>query len=143
MIHFTLKCAREHRFESWFQSVTAFEKLMEAGMVSCSVCGSSEVEKALMAPRVHDSRSRTPVPDTPASPKPSAEETALADLKRRVEETSEYVGRDFAHEARGIHDGTAPARSIHGEARLDDARKLIEDGVPVAPLPFVPRRKTN
>ncbi len=70
-------------------------------------------------------------------------EAALAALRKQVEENSDYVGLNFAQEARAIHDGDAPARAIYGEARPDEARRLIEDGVPVAPLPFIPARKTN
>ena len=67
----------------------------------------------------------------------------MIELKRKVQENSEYVGSDFATEARKIHDGDAPERSIYGEAEPEEARKLVEDGVPVAPLPFIPSRKTN
>ncbi|MGB2894495.1 MAG: DUF1178 family protein, partial [Albidovulum sp.] len=68
---------------------------------------------------------------------------ALAALRRQVEETSEYVGLNFAAEARAMHEGRVPERSIYGEAKADEARRLVEDGIPVAPLPFVPARKTN
>ena len=70
-------------------------------------------------------------------------EAALAALRRQVEETSEYVGLNFAAEARAMHEGRVPERSIYGEAKADEARRLVEDGIPVAPLPFVPARKTN
>lgn len=67
----------------------------------------------------------------------------MADLKRKVEENADYVGMSFATEARAIHDGTAPERPIYGEANLKEAKSLIEDGVPVAPLPFMPKKKAN
>lgn len=70
-------------------------------------------------------------------------EKAFAAMRRQVEENSEYVGLNFVAEARRIHDGTTPARSIYGEAKAEDARQLIEDGVQVAPLPFMPARKVN
>ena len=145
MIQFALKCDQDHRFDSWFQSAAAFDKLKAAGMVTCAVCGSAQVEKAVMAPRVQSSsrKAAEPAPDTPLSAPANPAEQALAALKKKIEETSEYVGMNFAREARDIHDGTAPDRPIHGEARAEDARKLIEDGVPVAPLPFVPGRKSN
>ena len=73
----------------------------------------------------------------------NAVETALRDLRRRIEAQSDYVGRDFAAEARRIHLGDAPERAIHGEARPDEARALIEDGVPCMPLPMLPARKVN
>jgi hypothetical protein len=149
MIQFTLKCADGHRFDSWFQSAEAFEKLRAAGMVCCAVCGTQQVDKALMAPRVRpaDKTAAAPTADAPRDPALSAPATqteqAMTALKRKIEENSDYVGRNFAQEARDIHDGTAPERSIYGEARPDEARKLIEDGVPVAPLPFIPGRKSN
>lgn len=73
----------------------------------------------------------------------SKAENALNELKKKIEANSEYVGEGFAAEARAIHDGDAPERSIYGEANGDEARALIDDGVPVAPLPFMPTRKTN
>ncbi len=141
MIRFSLKCQDDHAFESWFQSGEAYDSLRTAGHVACPVCGSTAVEKSLMAPSVRPARTAATRPDlsTPASDA----EKALAELRRKVEENSEYVGLDFVTEARRIHDGAAPERAIYGEARIDEAKKLIEDGVPVAPLPFLPNRRTN
>jgi hypothetical protein len=146
MIRFTLRCASDHDFESWFQSGAAFDALQGAGHVSCPVCGSAKVEKALMAPSVRPARkaeaTRSAPPPNLRDPATELEQ-ALAALRRQVEENSEYVGLNFATEARRIHDGEAPERAIYGEARPDEAKRLIEDGVPVAPLPFLPVRKTN
>lgn len=145
MIKFTLKCTDGHRFESWFQSADAFEKLKANGMVSCAVCGDSGVEKALMAPQVRPGRkaSTGPEQEKPLSAPASPAEQALAELKRKIEANSDYVGMNFAKEARAMHEGAAPERSIYGEAKPEDAKKLIEDGIPVAPLPFLPGRKSN
>ncbi len=149
MIKFTLKCDQDHRFDSWFASAEAFDKLQASGMVTCAVCGSTKVEKALMAPQVRDSKRKAhPVPDNgahpgPLSAPPNQAEQAMATLRKNIEENSEYVGLNFAQEARDIHNGDAPERAIYGEARPKEAKALIEDGVPVAPLPFVPGRKTN
>ncbi|MEM1066579.1 MAG: DUF1178 family protein [Pseudomonadota bacterium] len=144
MIRFTLKCTHNHRFESWFQSNDAFDDLKARGLVSCPECGDVTVEKAIMAPRVRPARTAAPAPPeitAPAKPDPRAE--ALTKLRDHVEKNSEYVGMSFASEARAIHDGDAPDRAIYGEAKREDAVKLLEDGVPVAPLPFVPKAKTN
>jgi hypothetical protein len=113
--------------------------------VSCAVCGTTAVEKAMMAPPVRSARKSAPKGDEsrPLSAPASPAEQALAELRRRIEANSDYVGRDFAAEARAIHDGDAPQRSIYGEARADEARALVEDGIPVAPLPFRPGRKNN
>lgn len=149
MIRYALKCPDGHAFDSWFQSAEAFDRLQGAGMVACAVCGATGVQKALMAPAVATPPAppATGIPDRPAagplSAPQSPAEAALAALRRHVEENSEYVGLRFSAEARAIHEGSAPDRAIHGEARPDEARRLIEDGVPVAPLPFLPARKAN
>jgi hypothetical protein len=146
MIRYALTCAARHDFESWFQSSEAFDRLAEAGRVTCPTCGNPDVRKALMAPAVVGAgKLPDPAGDPVVAdpPSPAEIERALAALRRQVEENSDYVGLNFAAEARRIHAGEAPERSIYGEAKPDEARKLIEDGVPVAPLPFVPRRKTN
>lgn len=149
MIRFSLTCINGHDFESWFQTGAAFEKLREAQMVSCSQCGATKVEKSLMAPAVAKGTAPAPkpkpetAPPTPLAAAPGGPEQALAELRRKIESTSEYVGLSFAAEARAMHDGDAPERSIYGEARFEDAKRLIEDGVPVAPLPFRPRRRIN
>jgi len=147
MIKFTLKCDNDHRFDSWFKSSEACESLMGAGMVTCAICGSHQVEKAIMAPRVRDSRSQAAPPsddrETALSTPQNPMEEAMAELRKQVEDNSDYVGLQFAKEARDMHDGLIPERPIYGEAKPDEAAKLVEDGVPVTPLPFVPGRKTN
>ena len=148
MIRYSLKCKDDHGFESWFQSAEAFDKLHAAGMVVCPECGSAEVEKAIMAPRVTPARSKAalPVPAKPEKPlqTPATEmEAKLAEMRRHVEENSDYVGLSFAKEARKMHEGEIPHRSIYGEAKSDEAKQLLEDGIPVAPLPFIPQHKTN
>lgn len=145
MIKFSLKCAEDHRFDSWFQSAAAFDKLNAARMLNCETCGDTHIEKTLMAPSVQPGRTPAAAPGAarPLSAPVSPAEQALAVLKRRIEESSEYVGMNFAREARDMHDGLTPERAIYGEARPDEARQLIEDGVPVTPLPFRPGRKSN
>ncbi|MEC3862043.1 DUF1178 family protein [Mesobacterium sp. TK19101] len=142
MIQYALKCTDGHRFDSWFKSADAFDKLLSAGMVNCAVCGTTHVSKAIMAPRVSTGGAETAQPQTP-TPAPELHKQVLAELKAHIEKTSDYVGDRFVREARDMHDGLIPERPIYGEARVDEARKLFEDGVPVAPLPFVPGRKTN
>jgi hypothetical protein len=141
MIRYTLRCDKAHDFESWFQSAEAFDALKSAGHVTCPDCGSTDVEKSLMAPGVRTARKSEVT--GPLRQAETEREKALASLRNEVEKNSEYVGLEFATEARRMHDGEAPERSIYGEARIDEARKLLEDGVPVAPLPFTPRSRTN
>jgi hypothetical protein len=143
MIRYALHCDKGHRFESWFQSADAFDKVRAAGMVSCPDCGSTGVDKALMAPEVRPARKAAAAAGPLSSAPVSEREKALAELRRRVEEGSEYVGMNFAAEARAIHEGAAPERAIWGEARIEEARTLIEDGIAVAPLPFRPKSRSN
>jgi len=142
MIRFSLKCADDHSFESWFASGAAYDSLRAAGLLSCPECGGTDIEKALMAPRVRTDGDE-PRPVALSGPPGDPAHAALAELRRRIEANSEDVGSNFATEARAIHDGEKPARSIIGQARPDEARKLVEDGVPIARLPFIPKNKTN
>lgn len=149
MIRYTLKCSNGHSFESWFQSSDAYEKLASSGFLACSECGDGDVRKSLMAPKVTTARKKAKAPAAPeaevpaiATPK-SDSEKAIAQMKAEVEKNSEYVGMNFASEARAMHDGDTETRAIYGEAKAEDAKALIEDGVPVAPLPFIPKRSTN
>ncbi len=136
MIRYSLRCEKGHDFDGWFRSSDGFETMRAAGQVTCAQCGSADVAKALMAPSVPAEKARLDAPRNPA-------EQALEKLREHVEKNSDYVGLRFADEARAMHEGDRPTRAIHGEARPEDARKLIEDGVPVAPLPFIPRQKAN
>ncbi|SHF46160.1 hypothetical protein SAMN05444339_106181 [Loktanella atrilutea] len=128
MIRYTLTCENSHRFDSWFRSAAAFEALADQGHLSCATCGSPQVTKSVMTPSVATDR---------------AEPSALERLRAHVEATSEDVGDRFAAEARAIHDGDAPDRPIIGQANGAQVRALIADDIPVLPLPFMPRRRTN
>jgi hypothetical protein len=168
MIRYTLKCSEEHSFESWFASAAAFETLQTAGQLSCPHCGSVHVAKSLMTPRVSTMRNsaaptegdgdeaQTSVAQpqtapqrssdtqiTSQQPSPQDSETALAAMRDHIDKNADYVGADFTTQARAMKDGDAPERSIYGEAKLEDAKAMIEDGVPIVPLPFLPKRKLN
>ena len=145
MIRYALKCDRGHAFESWFKSAEAFDALRGAGHVNCAVCGSASVDKAVMAPRVSSARDAAATAEAEAARNAKAAEVkaALAQMRKHVETHSTYVSGNFAREARAMHLGDAPERAIHGEAKPDEAKALIEDGVPVMPLPFLPKSKVN
>lgn len=144
MIRYTLKCQDGHGFDSWFRDADGFSAQQAAGQIVCPVCGSTAIDKELMAPAVRPGRAAEGKPATPSLGTPASElEAAIAALKKKIEESSEYVGMNFAAEARAMHAGDAPERAIHGEARPEEARQMIEDGLPVAPLPFIPARKVN
>ncbi len=144
MVRYSLACADGHAFDSWFASATAYDDLASRGLLTCADCGSARVDKALMAPAVTTARRASPpAPEgaltTPRDPR----EAALAKMRAKIEAESTYVGLSFAAEARAMHEGSTPERSIYGEAAPAEARALIEDGIPVAPLPFLPTRKAN
>jgi len=92
-----------------------------------------------MAPGVAARDEPVPVLSEPRSDA----ERAIAELRRKVEENSDYVGTSFAKEARAIHAGEVPERSIYGEAKPHEARALMEEGIPLLPLPFRPKRKVQ
>ena len=154
MIRYSLRCAEDHGFESWFKGAEAFAALEAAGELACPVCGSTVVRKDLMAPAVRPARTAAlPLqpagPSQPAGSRPDLSapasdlEAQIAALRRQIEANSDYVGVNFVAEARRMHAGETPGRAIHGEAKPEEARQMIEDGLPVAPLPFLPARKVN
>jgi hypothetical protein len=134
VIIFDLKCgAQGHVFEAWFGSNEDYEAQGARGLVSCPICGSSDVDKAPMAPRVGAKGNQSP--DMP----PEAVKAALAGMaeaQKKMLEKSEHVGDRFPDEARAIHLGETEARAIHGRASPADAASLRDEGVPIAPLPF-------
>ncbi len=137
MIRFSLVCDKDHEFEAWFRSNDDFDTQMKRGFVECPACGSKKVGKALMAPSVSTGRKKEQI----ALAMGEAQKQALAQLKamaEKVRENADYVGDKFAEEARKIHFGETEARGIYGEATLDEARSLAEDGVEFMPIPVFP-----
>jgi len=133
VIRYTLTCDKGHKFESWFQSGEAYDKLLAAGMVVCETCGSSDVSKSLMVPGI-PKKGRALTSEVPSE---------LEKMRDDVEKNSEYVGTSFALRAKDMHDGVETPKSIYGEAKPQEVKSLVEDGVPIMPLPFVPKKKTN
>ncbi len=142
MIRYDLECVQGHTFDGWFSNSASFDQQADAGVVECPVCGTSDVHKALMAPGIPAKSNKTtepqPVmqnaPDTPAAELSQM----IRKLRKHVEDNSEYVGPRFAEEARKIHYEESEARGIYGEASLDEARELNEEGIDVQPLPILP-----
>lgn len=141
MIRYALRCAKTHDFESWFQSASGFDALLAAGQIACPLCGDTQVSKSLMAPTVRPARKAGSKPSL-TEPLSDAE-AAMAELRRKVEENADYVGVNFVAEARRMHEGEIDQRSIYGEAKPEEAIALLEEGIPVAPLPFIPARKVS
>lgn len=143
MIVFDLRCLDGgHVFEAWFGSSEDYQSQRERGLVECPLCGSGQVEKALMAPRLGAKGNQTgdaaPAGQSLSSD-PGAVKKMLAEvaaLQKKMLENSSYVGERFAEEARAMHHGEAEGRPIHGRTTRAEAESLIGEGVPVAPLPF-------
>lgn len=141
MIHFQLKCSLNHEFEAWFRSSESFAEQCKRGDVDCPVCGDVEITKAVMAPNI----STTEKPSGEAAEKRAREVAeqilnAANRLREVVEENCEYVGDDFADEARAIHYGDAEERDIYGETTDKEAEELDEEGIEFTRLPKISRR---
>lgn len=148
MICFSLNCANGHNFEGWFRDGATYERQAHDGDVSCPTCGDRAVRKALMAPAVVRSASREAAPPPPSAapvstPPPDQVKTAFAvamlrQLRAHVEANFENVGDRFPEEVRRIHYGESEEREIYGQASLEDAKELVEEGIPIRPLPDLP-----
>lgn len=143
MIVFDLKCGADHVFEAWFGSSGAYEAQAAAGQIACPVCGDVAVAKAVMAPAVAAKGNSRPATMDAATMKRTLQ--AMAQAQAKALESSTWVGGGFAAKARAIHAGEAPEAVIHGQATVAEARELVEEGVPVAPLlfPVVPPEAVN
>ena len=154
MIRYSLACERGHAFDSWFANSSAYDKQSKRGLVTCPVCGSTKVEKAIMAPSIRRGKGKASA--EPAAPAPPAEgesapapvavlsenerelRSKLKELREHLVKSADYVGAKFPEEARRMHYGEIEHRSIYGEASLDDAKALHEEGVEFHPLPRLP-----
>jgi hypothetical protein len=157
MIRYALRCERDHTFESWFQDSSAYDQQVKRKLVSCPVCNSVKVDKAIMAPRIVSKKGReraepvaatapavaeTAAPATGSTPLVMAQErelrAKLKELRDHIVKNADNVGEKFPNEARKMHYGDIEHRPIYGEASPEEAKSLIEEGVEVSPLPVLP-----
>jgi hypothetical protein len=154
MIRYALRCGKDHTFESWFQDSAAYDAQVARKLVTCPVCNSTAIEKAIMAPRIAGRKGRAkeaPLPAPATTPEtPTAESTPLMmaqerelraklkELRDHIVKNADNVGERFPNEARKMHYGEIEHRPIYGEASSEEARALIEEGVEVSPLPVLP-----
>ncbi|CAM3336698.1 MULTISPECIES: DUF1178 family protein [Sphingomonas] len=143
MIVFDLRCSGGHVFEAWFASSAAYAEQRDKAQVECPLCGDRMIEKAVMAPQIAAKGNTKPDMPNPQAMKAALEHLAQAQAK--MLEKSTWVGSAFAEKARAMHEGEAPVTPIHGQASLAEAKALVEEGVPVAPLPLpvVPPKLAN
>lgn len=152
MIYYQLRCGQAHGFDGWFSDSASFEKQAKRGLIECPQCGGTDIERALMAPALAK-RDAAPVPvEEPAAPaeKPAAEPekvvrlpaqmlAALQRMRAEVEKTCDYVGPNFADQARAMHRGEIKPKGIYGETTEEQAESLADEGISVAKIPWVPR----
>src|SRR5215475_6897269 len=154
MIRYALRCERDHEFESWFQSSSAYESQVKRKLVTCPVCGSAKVDKAIMAPRIVGKKGReraAPEPTPAPAPEVASQAPAplmmaqehelrakLKELRDHIVKNADNVGERFPNEARAMHYGDKEHRPIYGEASPDEAKALIDEGIEVSPLPVLP-----
>jgi len=166
MIRYTLSCERGHEFESWFANSAAYDKQAKRGLVTCPLCNSAKVEKAIMAPKIMAPKTAAPKgparsdiaePAQPPAPSPAASpakapvammspperelRAKLKELRDHVTRNATNVGAKFPEEARKIHYGETEHRSIYGEASPEEAKALHEEGIEFHPLPMLPDDK--
>ena len=160
MIRYALRCERDHSFESWFQDSAAYDSQVKRKLVSCPVCDSVKIEKAIMAPRIVGKKGReraepaalpaasAPAPAAPETPAAGATPLVMAqerelraklkELRDHIVKNADNVGEKFPNEARKMHYGEIEHRPIYGEASPEEAKSLIDEGVEVSPLPVLP-----
>lgn len=134
MIKYALACEHEHTFEGWFGSSADYDDQQARGLVECPACASKAVRKQIMAPAVVGAKAQT-LPADERAQRRAMMMQALKQVREHVEENFDNVGDSFAREARAIHEGKAENRPIYGDATPAEVKALVEDGIPVAPLP--------
>jgi hypothetical protein len=149
LIKYSLACEAGHGFESWFRSSSDYDAQRKRNLVACPVCGSLAVEKQIMRPSVArtdktGARKETPVlpaekaPVAMMSPQEQELRKKLKELRDHVTKNADYVGEKFPDLARQMHYEEIEHRSIYGEAKPEEVRELLDEGVEVQPLPVLP-----
>jgi hypothetical protein len=149
MILYQLQCEQEHQFEAWFKDSQAFDKQAKRKLLNCPTCGSEKVSKALMAPRISKSNNKKLQGDlskgsSHADRKKETSEALelrqkLKKLQKNIEEKCDYVGNNFAEEARKIHYGEVDPHGIYGETTSEDAKELVDEGIEFSSMPWTPK----
>ncbi len=138
MIRFSLHCDNAHEFDAWFRSNEDFDEQKKSGLLSCPFCHSTSIEKQLMAPAVSTARKREQQVGLGLEAEQQKMLSALREVTKKARKEAEYVGDRFAEEARRIHFKEVEERAIYGEASVKEVSSLMEDGIPVVPLPSLP-----
>jgi hypothetical protein len=143
MIKYALLCPHDHPFEGWFSTSSDFEDQQAKAMISCPFCASPDVRKAIVAPAVSGTKAQGGTGVEPTPEMRGMMMQAMGQLRQHVETNFDYMGDQFAAEARAIHEGETENRGIYGEATPKQVRELAQDGITVAPLPPKPPEKRD
>lgn len=135
MVKYVLRCENTHSFEAWFPDSNAYEIQRENNLINCPFCQTSKVEKAIMAPNIRTSKKAAQTQTKKEELLSDDFVKAMEGIKNQIRDNFDYVGRDFAEEARAIHNGEKAQRLIYGESSNQEISELIDEGVPIAPIP--------
>ena len=144
MIRYSLACEAGHEFDSWFRSSADYDGQLAKALVACPACGSTAIEKRIMAPalaRTDKGPAREETPVAMMSPEQKEFRQKLRELREHVTKNADYVGEQFPELARQMHHEEVDKRSIYGEAKPAEVRSLLEEGVEVQPLPILPEER--
>ena len=139
MILYNLRCAHDHEFEAWFKDSNTYDKQVAATEIACPVCGNTGIKKAPMAPRIGSGAQKEQTNSTIDHSKFAKVREVMNKVRAEIENNCDYVGPDFAEEARKIHYSEAVPRNIYGETSQDEAKALKEEGVDFTRVPWLPR----
>ena len=151
MIKYSLKCFEDNcnksePFDGWFQNSASFEKQIDAGYISCPYCGSLNIKKNLMSPSVKSTKEINTdiisknVKHNEFNKKKNKQidmMVILRNLKKEIKKNAEFVGKNFAKEAKAIHEGKSKERAIYGQANAKDLEELKSKNIDVINVPWV------
>ena len=137
MILFDLKCDKDHKFEAWFASTDNYEKQLKKMLIVCPYCGSTKIQKSLMAPNINIKYgSKKNVRKNKTDSYQRKLENKIKKFKKFIVENTDNVGNNFAEEARKIYYGETKSRPIRGESTEKETKELVEEGIPISKLPW-------
>ena len=142
MIRYRLQCENNHQFDAWFANSQAYDDQRAKNLIECSICGTSCVEKTLMTPSVSSSKKEDTSEKSPLSgsiDQRAAVLSYISSVRKVILEKTDDVGDNFTQEVRDMHDGITEKRNVRGQAKVEEVKELIEDGIDIMPIPDIPQ----
>ena len=141
MIKYNLLCKKcDLNFDSWFASSKEYEKLKRKRLLNCHSCGSLRVEKNLMAPKlINKSLGQKNEKELQKFKKMKK---TIFEYQKFIKNNFNYVGENFAYEARSIHyNGKKKSKGIFGTASEDEIKDLKDEGIETEVIPWIEDNK--